>query len=223
MLKLFSLFDRVLFEGENDFMVCLRESFPQLKTRRLTRVEWCKIRRMMGKPRRCSQAFFAEEREELARKRDQIRILQQRKQQGTMADYKDLPEDVPVQLTIGARVTARLRKPQDGLFTGTVDAYDTSNNTYRVTFDRQGLGTHSIPDYEVLSTTAVETVPLSTYTTRPKPRPKQEKGAASSNDVTPYLSPLKYGTLFSPGLANDPLLSGSTPRGKVKCHCETSE
>ncbi len=43
----------------------------------------------------------------------------------------------------------RLRKPQDGLFTGTVDAYDTSNNTYRITFDRVGLGTHSIPDIEV--------------------------------------------------------------------------
>jgi hypothetical protein len=30
----------VLFEGENDFMVCLRESFPLLQTRRLTRVSW---------------------------------------------------------------------------------------------------------------------------------------------------------------------------------------
>jgi hypothetical protein len=40
----YSNIDKVLFEGENDFMVCLRESFPQLKTRRLTRVEWCKVR-----------------------------------------------------------------------------------------------------------------------------------------------------------------------------------
>ena len=51
----YSNVDRALFEGETDFMVCIRESFPQLKTRRLTRVEWCKIRRLMGKPRRCSQ------------------------------------------------------------------------------------------------------------------------------------------------------------------------
>ena len=65
----YSNLDQVLFEGENDFMVCLKESFPQLKTRRLTRVEWCKVRRLMGKPRRCSSAFFAEERAELARKR----------------------------------------------------------------------------------------------------------------------------------------------------------
>ena len=33
----YSNLDKVLFEGENDFMVCLRESFPQMKTRRLTR------------------------------------------------------------------------------------------------------------------------------------------------------------------------------------------
>jgi hypothetical protein len=89
-------------------MVCLRESFPLLKTRRLSRVEWCKIRRMMGKPRRCSQAFFAEERLELARKRHKIRLLQQRKQRTEeMSTFKDLPDDIPIQLTIGARVTAR--------------------------------------------------------------------------------------------------------------------
>ena len=45
---------------------------------------------------------------------------------------------------------ARLRKPQDGLFTGVVDALDTVSNSYRIIFDRPGLGTHSIPDYEVL-------------------------------------------------------------------------
>ena len=39
---------------------------------------------------------------------------------------------------------------QDGLFVGQIDAVDTSNNTYRITFDRLGLGTHSVPDYEVL-------------------------------------------------------------------------
>ena len=36
-------------------------------------------------------------------------------------------------------LTARLRKPQDGLFTGQIDAVDTANYTYRVTFDRPGL------------------------------------------------------------------------------------
>ena len=43
---------RALFCGENDFSLCLKESFPPLKTRMLTRLQWCKIRRLMGKPRR---------------------------------------------------------------------------------------------------------------------------------------------------------------------------
>lgn len=130
-------------------MICLKESFPQLKTRKLTRVEWCKIRRMMGKPRRCSQSFFEEERRELERKRQKIRMLQQRKA-ADVNSFKDLPPEIPLQLVIGTKVTARLRKPQDGLFTGSIDAVDTSNNTYRITFERAGLGTHSVPDYEVL-------------------------------------------------------------------------
>lgn len=53
----YSNIDRTLFAGENDFSICLRESFPELKTRELTRIEWTKIRRMMGKPRRCSQVI----------------------------------------------------------------------------------------------------------------------------------------------------------------------
>ena len=52
---------------------------------------------------------------------------------------------------IGQSVTARLRKPiNDGLFTGTVQAVDTFNNTYRISFDRTDIGTHSVPDYEVM-------------------------------------------------------------------------
>ena len=60
----------------------------------------------MGKPRRCSEAFFSEERAELDRKRKKMRLLQQRKM-GDSSSYKDLPEDIPMQLTIGSKVTAR--------------------------------------------------------------------------------------------------------------------
>ncbi|CAL8081307.1 unnamed protein product [Orchesella dallaii] len=157
----YSNIDKVLFEGENDFQICLKESFPTLKARKLTRTEWTKIRRLMGKPRRCSQAFFDEEREELSRRRMKIRQIQQRKV--TDFNYKELPDEIPLQLVIGTKVTARLRRPQDGLFTGTIEGVDTSNNTYRITFDRPGLGTHSIPDYEVLSNDAPETVSTSSF------------------------------------------------------------
>ena len=47
-------------------------------------------------------------------------------------------------------MAARLRRPQDGLFTGVIDAVDFINNTYRIVFDRPGLGSHSVPDIEVL-------------------------------------------------------------------------
>jgi hypothetical protein len=95
------------------------------------------------------QAFFEEERRELERKRAKIRLLQQRKT-ADVTNCKDLPGEIPLQLVIGTKVTARLRRPQDGLFNGSIDAVDTSNNTYRITFERTGLGTHSVPDYEVL-------------------------------------------------------------------------
>nr|XP_019548860.2 protein lin-9 homolog [Aedes albopictus]XP_019548862.2 protein lin-9 homolog [Aedes albopictus] len=41
----YSNIDRALFEGENDFQMCLREMYPDLKTRHLTRAEWNRIRR----------------------------------------------------------------------------------------------------------------------------------------------------------------------------------
>ncbi len=50
-------FSRPLFEGDNEFCLCLKESFPNLKTRKLTRVEWGTIRRLMGKPRRYAAVF----------------------------------------------------------------------------------------------------------------------------------------------------------------------
>ncbi|XP_056424470.1 protein lin-9 homolog isoform X2 [Hyla sarda] len=164
----YSNIDKPLFEGDNDFCVCLKESFPNLKTRKLTRVEWGKIRRLMGKPRRCSAAFFEEERSALEQKRQKIRLLQQRKV-ADVSQFKDLPDEIPLSLVIGTKVTARLRGMHDGLFTGQIDAVDTQNSTYRVTFDRNGLGTHTIPDYEVLSNEPHETMPIAAFGQKQRP------------------------------------------------------
>ncbi|XP_020285563.1 protein lin-9 homolog isoform X3 [Pseudomyrmex gracilis] len=196
----YSNIDKVLFEGDNDFMVCLKESFPQLKTRNLTRVEWCKIRRMMGKPRRCSQSFFEEERRELERKRQKIRLLQQRKT-ADISHFKDLPPEIPLQLVIGTKVTARLRKPQDGLYTGSIDGVDTSNNTYRITFAKPGLGTHSVPDYEVLSNEIPETISVASFAKKFRP---QTLRYIASPPYTMKLSPR------SMKLSNDPLISNAS-------------
>lgn len=195
----YSNIDKPLFDGDNDFMICLKESFPHLRTRKLTRVEWCKIRRMMGKPRRCSQAFFEEERRELERKRVKIRLLQQRKT-ADVTNCKDLPGEIPLQLVIGTKVTARLRRPQDGLFNGSIDAVDTSNNTYRITFERTGLGTHSVPDYEVLSNEPPETITVSSFAQKFRPR-----------SFAPYMTPPRFSSdPSSPKLNSDPLLAGSS-------------
>nr|XP_045606145.1 protein lin-9 homolog isoform X3 [Procambarus clarkii] len=206
----YSNIDKPLFGGENDFQVVLKEAFPELRTRKLTRRQWGMIRRMMGKPRRCSQAFFQEECQSLDKKRHVLRLLQQRKITD-ITSLKDfpLPSQIPMQLVIGTKVTARIRKPENGLYTGVIDAVDTSDNTYRITFDRHGIGTHSIPDYEVLSSEIAEIMPLSSFSQKFRPRPpmgmvtpprpllpKQEPGSVGAD--SPALS-----------LTNDPILAQS--------------
>ncbi|KAI4563010.1 hypothetical protein MJT46_010619 [Ovis ammon polii x Ovis aries] len=154
--------------------------------------------------KRCSSAFFEEERSALKQKRQKIRLLQQRKV-ADVSQFKDLPDEIPLPLVIGTKVTARLRGVHDGLFTGQIDAVDTLNATYRVTFDRAGLGTHTIPDYEVLSNEPHETMPIAAFGQKQRP---------SRFFMTPprlhYTPPLQ-----SPITDNDPLLGQSPWRSKI--------
>ena len=95
---------------------------------------------------------------------------------------------------------------------GTVDGYDTSNNTYRIRFDRESLGTQSVPDEDVVSAGELESLPLSTFTV-PKPRPQRP---AMDPDTPKMGTSMSLMSSFSPQVqANDPLLSGHSPRGKV--------
>lgn len=75
----YSNIDRALLLGENDFQSCLQQMFKNIKIKNLTRTQWSMIRRLMGKPRRCSPAFFQEERVSLEEKRKKIRYLHQLK------------------------------------------------------------------------------------------------------------------------------------------------
>ncbi|ODM87624.1 Protein lin-9 [Orchesella cincta] len=113
--------------------MCLRESFPALKTRKLTRIQWTTIRRIMGKPRRCSSAFLTEERLELHLKRQKIREIQQRK----LSDFnqKELP----------------------------TRSLSSSSSERRISFQRSGVGVHSVRDFEVSSNEPVETVSTSSF------------------------------------------------------------
>lgn len=99
---------RPLLLSENDFRICLRENFPNVKTRRLTRAHWSLLRRLMGKPRRCSTSFFEEERRSLNEKREKIRTLQATRSV-QLEFLRDLPDDmhVPMPLIIGTRINAR--------------------------------------------------------------------------------------------------------------------
>ena len=49
---LFFQFNRVIFDSENDFASCIKQSFPHLKTNKLRRKQWRILRSLIGKPRR---------------------------------------------------------------------------------------------------------------------------------------------------------------------------
>lgn len=55
---------------------------------------------------RCSAAFLQEERDTLEQRRNKIRLLQQRKL-GELTSFKDLPEEIPMHLVIGTKVTGK--------------------------------------------------------------------------------------------------------------------
>lgn len=55
---------------------------------------------------RCSSAFFEEERSALKQKRQKIRLLQQRKV-ADVSQFKDLPDEIPLPLVIGTKVTGK--------------------------------------------------------------------------------------------------------------------
>jgi len=204
----YSNIDRSIFLGSNDFEICLVDMFPRLKTRMMTRIEWNKIRRTFGKPRRCSAKFFEEERIELERKRQKIRLLQSRKT-GDSSFVCDLPAEIPVPFTIGTKVTARLRKPQDGLFTGTIDGLVHKSHSYRIVFERQGIGSQEIPDYEVMASEFQDTLNLNKLT----------KDFINRPDISYYMvSPLKLTGAYSSFAGHhvnnfqrsDPMLSSSS-------------
>lgn len=62
-------------------------------------------------PSRCSSAFFAEEIAALKQKRQKIRLLQQRKL-SDVSNCKDLPDEIPLPLIIGTKVTGEMPEMQ---------------------------------------------------------------------------------------------------------------
>jgi hypothetical protein len=62
---------------------------------------------------RCSNAFFQEERQLLEEKREKIRLIQQRKiNEKDLIEFKDIPQEIPVPLSLGHRVYAHICSPE---------------------------------------------------------------------------------------------------------------
>ena len=55
----YSDIDKTIFLQDNEFVSCLRATFPDLQPgTKLTQLQWSVVRRSLGKPRRCSSKFF---------------------------------------------------------------------------------------------------------------------------------------------------------------------
>ncbi|KAL4002314.1 DIRP family protein [Acanthocheilonema viteae] len=153
--------DQQLFSGDNEFVQLLHEMFPNLRTFKLCRPEWRAIRRMIGKPRRCSEAFLNEERESLESKRARIRQIYD----GSLMSIPsgcDLPVRLPPPLVIGAKIYARVRTPKDGIYAGTIDAILPAS--YRVVFDKEEMiPPMIIKDSEVMSAQTIELLSINYF------------------------------------------------------------
>ncbi|GAA52684.1 protein lin-9 homolog, partial [Clonorchis sinensis] len=132
-----------IFLGPNDFQLILREHFPTLKTRNLRRSHWGIIRRMIGRPRRFSATFLAEERQSVQGKRRNLQYLQQIASTGSLgpmaSEHLDsllnclpLNTRIPPRLPIGTKLCVRLYSPVQGLFLGVVQESYQTNRHYAV-------------------------------------------------------------------------------------------
>lgn len=114
--------------AESEFQACLSEA-GLAHVCRLTRREWSFVRSLVGRPRRLSAAYLAEERQRLHEHRARARQL------GC------------ARLAVGQSVTAfhpRVRQ----LHLGTILTPD--GEAYRVQFDRAELGVQLVPDFLIV-------------------------------------------------------------------------
>lgn len=140
--------DQQIFLAENEFLQLMRESFPNLKCIKLRKQEWREIRRLIGKPRRCSQAFLDEERSSLEDKRQKIRDIYNGTCTSLTEELSELPANLPRPPVVGQKIYARVRFPKDGIYAATVDAV--TDDGYRLLFDDENIPTCVSKDYEVM-------------------------------------------------------------------------
>ncbi|GMT20570.1 hypothetical protein PFISCL1PPCAC_11867 [Pristionchus fissidentatus] len=198
----YSAIDEELLLSDNEFSSMLQQAFPNLKTRRLTRTEWRAVRRLIGKPRRCSPAFLEEERRALEQKRVRVRNIYEGINLASLdpnSDFCDLPPKIPRQFVLGMKVFARVRQPKDGVYAGHIDAV--MHDGYRVVFVKEDfIQPMIVPDSELIPETKVELVPITYFV-------EQSKAALPSSVVKLAQSPFNP-TKFLPERvkSTDPLM-----------------
>ncbi|VDM57569.1 unnamed protein product [Angiostrongylus costaricensis] len=157
--------DEQLFLGDNEFRQLIREAFPNLKTTLMNKQEWRVIRRLLGKPRRCSTTFFDEERQILDQRRRKVRgIYDGSYTVSGNCDLSDMPPNLPAPLVVGMKVYARVRTPKDGIYGGTIDALVPGGGGYRVVFDKEDMIPPAfVPDSEVMFDGSLQLLSLSYF------------------------------------------------------------
>ncbi|VDO94935.1 unnamed protein product [Heligmosomoides polygyrus] len=177
--------DEQLFLGDNEFGQLIREAFPNLKTMLMNKQEWRVVRRLLGKPRRCSTTFFDEERQILDQRRKKVRgIYDGSFTSAANCDLSDMPPNLPAPLVVGMKVYARLRSPKDGIYGGTIDALVPGGGGYRIVFDKEDMIPPAfVPDYEVMFDGSLELLSLSYFLQQNSALPTSQSMRKKSADV----------------------------------------
>ncbi|EFP13257.1 CRE-LIN-9 protein [Caenorhabditis remanei] len=198
----YSAIDQQIFKEENEFASIIKESFPNLKNWNLTRVEWRTIRKMLGKPRRCSKVFFEEERMYLEEKRMKIRSVYEGSYLNDPSiDLKDLPARLPRQMVVGNRVFARIRHPYDGIYSGLIDAVIPKG--FRIIFDKSDIPPTLVSDTEVLLDGKTELLSIAYFI--------EEANSKLPTGVRPFVAAVRDPN--RPHLCRDELVSRKIERG----------
>ncbi|XP_058058697.1 protein lin-9 homolog [Anopheles bellator] len=201
----YSDIDQYVLGTGSPFQQLMKEQFPQLKTNNLTRAEWNRIRASFGKPRIFSRAFVAQERAELFKMREKVRILQG----NNLCDIsfsEGLPNNIPRRIAEGTRVMARLYgSSNDGVFDGIVEGYAEEERSYQIVFDRPTIKPCLVPDTEVSSVTTTPTIKLNSIT---KDYREALKGA--SFHVAPRMTKRTIHDFQKSRFTGDPLIVGGS-------------